>query len=116
MTTPCVPNRGHDMPPTEKLKEQVIAALCTIVDPEFPINIYDLGLVYDLEVTPLGVVMVRMTLTAPGCPVAQSLPDTVKVTLGRIPGVREVEVEIVWDPPWNRDMMNEKARWQMEML
>ncbi|MBF0296191.1 MAG: DUF59 domain-containing protein [Magnetococcales bacterium] len=104
------------MSPEEELKADVISALCTIVDPEIPINIYDLGLVYGLNITPHGQVTISMTLTAPGCPVSQALPEMVEMTLRQVSGVNEVAVEIVWDPPWSREMMNAKAQWQMEML
>ncbi|MBF0311411.1 MAG: DUF59 domain-containing protein [Magnetococcales bacterium] len=100
----------------DTLREKVIAALRTVLDPEFPINIFDLGLVYRLEILPLGLVSVQMTLTAPACPVAQAIPEEVAEVVGRVPGVNGVDVELVWDPPWSRERMNEEARWRMEML
>lgn len=104
------------MEPVGKIREGILRALSTVVDPEFPINIYDLGLVYDLDVTLDGLVTVGMTLTAPGCPVAQSLPDTVKEAVAHVDGVTGVMVELRWTPPWDREMMTENGRWQMEML
>jgi FeS assembly SUF system protein len=104
------------MESVESLRKEVIAALCSIEDPEVPINIYDLGLVYNLDITPDGMVSVRMTLTAPGCSVAQALPEMVGVVVGHVPGVNGVHVDIVWEPPWSREMMSEKGLWQMELL
>jgi len=98
------------------LQARVIAALRTIYDPEIPVNIYDLGLVYGLEVEPSGTVRVRMTLTAPNCPVAQSFPETVREALQFVDGVGAVEVELVWEPPWSRDRMSEAAKLQLGML
>ncbi|WP_130472116.1 iron-sulfur cluster assembly protein [Candidatus Magnetaquicoccus inordinatus] len=100
----------------EQLRQDVIAALCTIEDPEIPINIYDLGLVYHLEITPDGMVTVRMTLTTPGCSVAQSFPEAIEMCVARVPGVQGVHVEVVWEPQWSREMMSEKGLWQMELL
>lgn|SRR5688572_22279357 len=100
----------------EQLKENIIRALQTIYDPEIPVNIYDLGLIYDLDVDAQGKVDVRMTLTAPGCPVAQTFPGTVEQQLYSVPGVTEARVELVWDPPWDRDRMSEAAKLQLGML
>ncbi|MGH8720002.1 MAG: SUF system Fe-S cluster assembly protein [Burkholderiales bacterium] len=102
--------------PVEQLKENIIRALQTIYDPEIPVNIYDLGLIYDLDVDAQGKVDVRMTLTAPGCPVAQTFPGTVEQQLYSVPGVTEARVELVWDPPWDRDRMSEAAKLQLGML
>ena len=101
---------------TEALRARVIEALRKVYDPELPVNIYDLGLIYDLNVHPSGQVDVRMTLTTPNCPVAQSFPDTVEYMLMRVPGVSDVQVELVWEPPWHREMMNEAAALQLGML
>lgn len=100
----------------EELKTSVIEMLRTIYDPEIPVNIYDLGLVYALDISTKGAVHVRMTLTAPNCPVAQSFPATVQQALLCVPGVSEVEVELVWEPPWNRERMSEAARLQLGMM
>lgn len=99
------------------LTEQVIEVLRTVFDPELPVNIYDLGLVYDIQVEPqTGKVHIRMTLTAPGCPVAQSFPATVECAVRELPGVSEARVELVWDPPWDRSRMSESARLTLGMF
>jgi FeS assembly SUF system protein len=103
-------------PGQEELKQRVIEMLRTIYDPEIPVNIYDLGLIYELEVNAAGEVHVRMTLTAPGCPVAQSFPGTVEQTLMCVPGVTTVKVELVWEPQWKRELMSEAARLQLGLL
>lgn len=99
------------------LHARVIEALRSVFDPEIPVNIYDLGLVYGLDVDEaLGKVHIRLTLTAPGCPVAQTFPELVGSTVDAVPGVNEVEVELVWEPPWSRGMMSEAARLQLGLL
>ncbi|MBS1154613.1 MAG: sufT [Proteobacteria bacterium] len=99
------------------LEEKVITMLRTIYDPEIPVNIYDLGLIYNLEVEEEGGhVQIQMTLTAPGCPVAQTFPQVVANTVGEVEEVNSVEVELVWDPPWSVDRMSEAARLQLGML
>ncbi len=99
------------------LRERVIEALRQVYDPEIPVNIYDLGLIYGLDVDEAeGRVAVRMTLTAPGCPVAQTFPATVEGAVGRVEGVREVSVELVWDPPWSPERMSEAARLQLGFM
>ena len=103
-------------PGKEELQTRVVEMLRTIFDPEMPVNIYDLGLVYNLDVDPSGKVKVRMTLTAPNCPVAQSFPETVRETLLCVPGVKDVEVELVWEPPWSRDSMSDVAKLQLGMF
>ncbi len=95
------------------LKEQVIAAMRNVYDPEIPVNIYDLGLIYDLDVDEQGVVDVAMTLTAPGCPVAQTFPGTVEAEIKKVPGVTAAHVELVWDPPWCQDRMSEEAKLEL---
>jgi len=99
--------------PTADLREKVIEVLRTCYDPEIPVNIYDLGLIYDIEITPERAVLVRMTLTAPGCPVAFSLPVEVETKLRSLEGVTDARVELVWDPPWTPDRMSEAARLQL---
>ncbi|CAB3652875.1 SUF system Fe-S cluster assembly protein [Paraburkholderia rhynchosiae] len=102
---------------TERLEERVIDALRTVFDAEIPVNIYDLGLVYGLDVDEAeGRVGIRMTLTAPGCPVAQTFPATVEDAVFSVSGVKDVHVELVWDPPWSRDRMSDAARLQLGML
>jgi FeS assembly SUF system protein len=98
------------------LKRHVIAALRTIYDPELPVNIYDLGLVYGLDINASGHVDIRMTLTAPGCPVAQSFPGQVEQTVAEVEGVTGAHVEIVWDPPWDQSRMTEAARLQLGLV
>ncbi|PZP56764.1 MAG: SUF system Fe-S cluster assembly protein [Azospira oryzae] len=102
--------------PQEALEQQVIAALREIYDPEIPVNIYDLGLVYALEVEPSGEVAITMTLTAPGCPVAQTFPDTVRERVSAVEGVKDVKVELTWEPPWTMERMSEAAKLQLGML
>ena len=105
------------MTPATGLQARVIEALRTIFDPEIPVNIYDLGLVYGLDVEEArGRVHIRLTLTAPGCPVAQTFPELVGSTVDALPGVNEVEVELVWEPPWSKAMMSEAARLQLGLL
>ena len=98
------------------LREQVIEALRTCYDPEIPVNIYELGLVYSVDVDPQGVVKVVMTLTSPACPVAGSLPPEVEAKVKDVPGVAGASVDVVWDPPWNPSMMSEAARLQLNLM
>jgi FeS assembly SUF system protein len=100
----------------ESLRDEVIAALRKVYDPEIPVNIYDLGLIYKLEVDPDGVVEVAMTLTAPGCPVAQSFPATVEAAITAVPGVLAAQVELVWDPPWGQERMSDEAKLELGLL
>jgi FeS assembly SUF system protein len=102
--------------PAEQLRENLIEALRTIFDPEIPVNIYDLGLIYELGVEEGGKVHVKMTLTAPGCPVAQTFPGEVEGKLYAVPGVSEAAVELVWDPPWDQERMTEAAKLQLGFL
>ncbi len=108
--------REHATKPQEELKERVIAALHRIHDPEIPVNIYDLGLVYGVDVAPSGDVHIRMTLTTPGCPLADSFPDAVRDALKAVSGVANVEVEMVWDPPWTPERMSKFAKRELGML
>jgi len=98
------------------IEAQVIEALRTIFDPEIPVNIYDLGLVYDVKVDAAGAVEIRMTLTSPQCPVAQSLPAEVQAKVKEVPGVTEAKVDVVWEPPWDPAKMSEAAKLQLGML
>lgn len=98
------------------LEELVIETLRTCYDPEIPVNIYDLGLVYEVKANPEGLVELRMTLTSPNCPVAGSLPGEVEGKVRGIPGVSDVNFELVWDPPWNTSMMSEEAKLQLGMI
>ena len=92
------------------LKDQVVAALRKVYDPEMPVNIYELGLVYDCAVDAAGQVAIRMTLTAPNCPVAGTLPADVERAARAVPGVTGVKIELTFDPPWSKDRMSEAAR------
>lgn len=98
------------------LQEAVIAALKEIFDPEIPVNIYDLGLIYGVEVSEDKDVIVTMTLTTPHCPVAESMPAEVEIRAGSVPGVRDAEVNLVWDPPWGPNLMTDEARLELGML
>ena len=102
--------------PGGDLYEAVIGALRDIFDPEIPVNIYDLGLIYGVEITPEASVMVTMTLTTPHCPVAESMPGEVELRVGAVPGVRDAEVNLVWDPPWDPAKMSDEARLELGML
>lgn len=99
----------------DDLQRRIIAALRAIRDPEIPVNIFDLGLIYQLDVTPTGDVHVRMTLTSPNCPVAEALPGRVAQAIRALDGVRAATVELVWEPPWSRDRMTEAARLELGM-
>ena len=102
-------------PDKATIEERVIAALKTIFDPEIPVNIYDLGLIYRVEAKE-HCVEVDMTLTAPGCPVAQTFPGVVEGTVKLVPGVEDAYVELVWDPPWRQEMISEEARLELGLL
>jgi FeS assembly SUF system protein len=98
------------------LEGKIIEVLQQIYDPEIPLNIYELGLIYDIHIEPDHAVKVKMTLTAPACPVAGSLPGQVEQKIEEIPEVKSADVELVWDPPWSRDRMSEAALLQLGML
>jgi FeS assembly SUF system protein len=100
----------------QALKAQVVEVIQTVFDPEIPVNIYELGLIYDVDVTAAGTVHVKMTLTSPACPVAGSLPIDVEAKIKKIDGVTDVKVEIVWDPPWTPERMSEAAKLQLNMM
>ena len=101
---------------TEELKNKVVEKLQTIFDPEIPVNIYELGLIYEVEIMPINNVQVVMTLTAPSCPAAQSLPVEVDQKIREIEGVNDVYVTVTWNPPWNKSMMSEAAQLELGML
>jgi FeS assembly SUF system protein len=101
---------------TAVLRPAIVQALSKVFDPEIPVNIYDLGLIYDVIVDAADAVGIRMTLTAPGCPVAQTLPVEVKDRVAEVPGVTDVKVDVVWDPPWERDRMSDAAKLQLGMF
>jgi len=98
------------------IEKQVIDALRTCYDPEIPVNIYELGLIYDVKVAPNGVVNVRMTLTSPACPSAQELPIEAEAKVRTVPDVTDAKVEVVFDPPWESSMMSEAAKLQLGLL
>ena len=100
----------------DALRERVVEALRTVFDPEIPVNIYDLGLVYRCDVDEKGAVEVATTLTPPGCPVAQPFPAVVEAAVRRVPGVTDVLVDVVWDPPWTLDRMTDEAKLQLGLL
>lgn len=98
------------------LKNAIIEALRGIYDPEIPVNIYDLGLIYHSDADPHGRVKIAMTLTSPGCPVAQTFPGMVENVINQVAGVSETQVELVWDPPWTSDSMSEAAKLHLGIL
>lgn len=98
------------------LEDLVIAQLKTIFDPEIPVNIYDLGLIYGVDVQEDKHVHIQMTLTSPGCPVAQTFPGTVETSVNQVPGVKDCTVELVWEPPWTQERMSEVARLELGMF
>ncbi|MFN2309211.1 MAG: SUF system Fe-S cluster assembly protein [Gammaproteobacteria bacterium] len=100
----------------DSLEAQVISALRAVYDPEIPVNIYDLGLIYTLDIRDDHSVQIGMTLTAPACPVAGSMPGAVERAVRRVPGIEAVTVELVWDPPWTPERMSDEARLDLGML
>ncbi len=98
------------------IEKEIIELLKTIFDPEIPVNIYELGLIYKVEVTPSFNAIVEMTLTTPACPVAESLPNEVKERIKGVYEINEVFVDLVWEPQWNMDMMSDEAKLQLGML
>jgi FeS assembly SUF system protein len=101
---------------TEALKQKVVDALQTIYDPEIPVNIYELGLIYEISILPVNNVQVVMTLTSPACPAAQSLPVEVDQKLRQIEGVNDVHVAVTWNPPWDKSRMSEAAQLELGFL
>ena len=96
-------------------KEQIIDEIRKIYDPELPVNIYELGLIYDIKVRDEKYAIIKMTLTTPNCPVAESLPKEVKNGAMQVEGIEDVDLELVWDPPWNKDMMSEAAKLELNL-
>jgi FeS assembly SUF system protein len=109
---PDVPQGGAD----GQLMESVIEALKSIYDPEIPVDIYELGLIYDVAISEDGDAVVTMTLTTPHCPVAESMPGEVEMRILSVPGIRDAEVKLVWDPPWDPGKMSDEARLELGML
>ena len=97
------------------LKEKIIAEIKKIYDPEIPVNIYELGLIYDIKIESENLVKVKMTLTTPNCPVAESLPKEVKDSIIALPEVKDVDLQLVWDPPWDKTMMSEAAKLELNL-
>jgi FeS assembly SUF system protein len=110
------PAVGSSAEPGGELYERVIDALREIYDPEIPVNIYDLGLIYAVDVTEEGDIAITMTLTTPHCPVAESMPGEVEMRVLAVPGARDAEVNLVWDPPWGPNLMSDEARLELGML
>lgn len=100
---------------TEELRPAIVAAISTVFDPEIPVNIFELGLIYDIAVDAASKAVVTMTLTAPGCPAAQSLPAEVAAKVKAVPGVSDATVDVVWEPGWTKDRMSEAAKLQLGM-
>ena len=100
----------------EAIRDRVVEELKTVYDPEIPVDIYELGLVYEIEVKPDGYVLIQMTLTSPACPVAESLPGEVEMRAKGAEGVKDAEVELVWEPPWGPSRMSEAARLQLGFM
>jgi FeS assembly SUF system protein len=119
---PAVPQSSNDVTAlvpdaarTEELKPKIVDAIRTVYDPEIPVNIWELGLIYDVIVDGSGVAGIRMTLTAPGCPAAQSLPVEVASKVRAVEGVTDARVDVVWEPAWSKDRMSDVARLQLGM-
>lgn len=106
----------HTPDQTQSIQEKVIEVMRTIFDPEIPVNVYELGLVYKIDVDAANAVTIQMTLTSPMCPVAGSLPPEVETKVRAIPGVTSAKVDLVWDPPWNPSMMSDIAKIQLNMF
>ena len=111
--SPAPPSATSD--PRQELEGKVVVALKKVFDPEIPVNIYELGLVYSIDVSDEAKVGIQMTLTAPACPVAGTLPGEVERMVKSIPGVSDAKVELIWDPPWRPDMMSKMARIMLGM-
>ena len=101
---------------TEALKQKVVECLYTIFDPEIPVNIYELGLIYEIDILPVNNVQIVMTLTSPACPAAQTIPVEVDQKVRQIEGVNDVHVSVTWNPPWNKSMMSEAAQLELGMM
>ena len=97
------------------LKEKIISEIKKIYDPEIPVNIYELGLIYKIDINENKKVLIEMTLTSPNCPVAESLPNSVKENILKIEGIEDVNLKLVWDPPWSKDKMSETAKLELNL-
>jgi len=118
LETPSTPSvtTSQTSSDTQLMKEKIIAALKEIYDPEIPVNIYDLGLIYGIEIGDACCVAIQMTLTSPMCPVAQTFPQTVQDAILQVPGVSGVTVDLVWEPPWTKEHMSEVAKLQLNLF
>lgn len=99
----------------KELKEKIVSEIKKIYDPEIPVNIYELGLIYRIEVNNEKKVIIEMTLTSPNCPVAESLPKSVKENILKIDGIKDVDLKLVWEPPWTKDKMSEAAKLELNL-
>ena len=115
-TSPVTADTGATGANSETLERLIVEALKTVFDPEIPVNIYELGLIYDVSVADGGKASIRMTLTTPMCPAAEELPPEVETKARGVPGVTSVELELVWEPPWAPEMMSEAARLDLGMV
>ena len=111
--TNAAPPPGTAEAPPVPLQERIVDVIRTCYDPEIPVNIYELGLIYEIEISPEAAVHIRMTLTSPACPAATSLPPEVQRKAQELPGVASAKVDVVWDPPWDKSRMSEAARLQL---
>jgi FeS assembly SUF system protein len=116
MGDPVETPESQKLPPDAPLRDRIVEALKTVYDPEIPVDIYELGLIYKCEVDDEGDVAIDMTLTAPGCPVAGDMPGQVQQVVQAVPGVRSVQVELVWEPAWAPAMMSEEAKMMLDMF
>ena len=101
---------------TTELEKQIVIGMRTVFDPEIPVNIYELGLIYEINLDEFDIAEVKMTLTTPHCPVAESMPGEVELQVGSVPGVKGVEVKLVWEPPWDMSRMSDEARLELGLL
>ncbi len=99
-----------------KMETDIVNAIKTVYDPEIPVNVYDLGLIYEIDVNEAGDVNIVMTLTSPNCPVAESLPLEVKEVVSDLPGIKDVQINMTFDPPWDRDMLSDEALLELGLL
>lgn len=116
MDAPAQAEGGQSPAVANALEARIVAAMESVYDPEIPVNIYELGLIYNVDIGPSGDVAIEMTLTSPACPVAGELPGEVETRVREVDGVSEVVVELVWDPPWTPDRMTEAARLELGMM
>jgi len=110
------PTQDKSAPDTDALRQRIIELMQSVYDPEIPVNIYELGMVYDIQVDAEGNATVSMTLTSPACPVAGSLPGEVEWRLGTLEGLKSAKVNLVWEPPWTPEKMSEAAKLQLGMM